>query len=186
MPGEAMNADRLFVVTGAPGAGKTTLLQAASQAGIGVGEEAARGVIQSQRAIDGPGLQWRDAAIFGELMLDRDVQTWQSMRRSDGPVLCDRGIPDLVAFGRMLHLPNDGHFYRAAMLYRYNPVVFFAPPWAEIFVTDVERTEDWQHAQRIYEPMCAVYEELGYRIVELPKVPVAERLAFVMERIASA
>jgi predicted ATPase len=162
------------------------LLDAAARNGIGVGKEAARAVIQSQAAIDGPAVQWRDPSMFAELMLDRDIQSWQALRDIAGPVLCDRGIPDLVAFGRMLKVPNDGHFHRAAMLYRYNPVVFFAPPWPEIFVTDAERTEDLQHAQRIYWPMRDVYKELGYRIVELPKAPVVERLAFVTDIIANA
>ncbi|KQX42508.1 hypothetical protein ASD04_00605 [Devosia sp. Root436] len=178
------SADNLFIVTGAPGAGKTTLLNAASEDGFRVGWEAARAVIQSQAAIDGPAVQWRNPAMFAELMLDRDVQSWQALRDNARPALCDRGIPDLVAFGRMLALPDTGHFHRAAMLYRYNPIVFFAPPWAEIFVNDAERTEGWQHAQRIYEPMRDVYAELGYRVVELPKAPVAERLAFVKGVIA--
>lgn len=180
------HADTLFIVTGAPGAGKTTLLDAAASTGMVVGKEAARAVIKSQAAIDGPAVQWRQPAMFGELMLDRDIQAWQALRDSAGPVLCDRGIPDLVAFGRMLELPDCGHFHRAALLYRYNPVVFFAPPWPEIFVTDAERTEDLDHAQRIYGPMRDVYEELGYRVVELPKAPVAERLAFVEDIIAHA
>lgn len=180
------HADTLFIVTGAPGAGKTTLLDAAQASGIRVGKEAARAVIQSQAAIDGPAVQWREPAMFAELMLDRDIQSWQALRIHAGPVLCDRGIPDLVAYGRMLKLANAGHFHRAAMLYRYNPTVFFAPPWSEIFATDAERTEDWAHAQRIYEPMRDGYAELGYRIVELPRAPVAERLAFVKDVIAHA
>lgn len=180
------HAHNLFIVTGAPGAGKTTLLDAAARSGIAVGQEAARAVIQSQAAIDGPAVQWRNPGMFGELMLDRDIQSWHALRVKAGPVLCDRGIPDLVAFGRMLKLPDVGHFHRAAMLYRYNAIAFFAPPWPEIFVTDAERTEDLEHAQRIYEPMRDVYEELGYRIVELPKAPVAERLAFVRDVIAHA
>ncbi|MGB3337890.1 MAG: AAA family ATPase [Devosia sp.] len=180
------HADSLFIVTGAPGAGKTTLLDAAARNGIGVGKEAARAVIQSQTAIDGPAVQWRNPGMFAELMLDRDIQNWQALRNNAGPTLCDRGIPDLVAFGRMLKLPDAGHFHRAAMLYRYNPVAFFAPPWPEIFVTDAERTEDLEHAQRIYGPMRDVYQELGYRIVELPKAPVAERLAFVKDVITHA
>jgi predicted ATPase len=180
------HANNLFIVTGAPGAGKTTLLDVAGTNGFGVGREAARAVIQSQAAIDGPAVQWRNPGMFAELMLDRDIQTWHSLKDQTKPVLCDRGIPDLVAFGRMLKLPDDRHFHRAAMLYRYNPIVFFAPPWPEIFVTDAERTEDLQHAQRIYEPMRDVYEELGYRIVELPKADVAERLAFVKDVIAHA
>ena len=179
-------ADNLFIVTGAPGAGKTTLLNAAAAAGMAIGQEAARAVIQSQVAIDGPAVQWRDPAMFAELMLDRDIQSWQALRTVGGPVLCDRGIPDLVAYGRMLKLPQAEHFTRASTLYRYNATVFFAPPWREIYADDAERTEGWEHAQRIYEPMRDVYVELGYHIVELPKASVAERLAFVREVIAHA
>lgn len=182
----AQHADNLFIVTGAPGAGKTTLLDAAARDGIRAGTAAARAVIQSQAAIDGPAAQWRNPGMFAELMLDRDIQSWQSLRGHAGPVLCDRGIPDLVAFARIQNLADDGHFQRASMLYRYNPMVFFAPPWPEIFVTDAERIEDLDHAQRIYQPMRDAYEKLGYRIIELPKVPVAERLAFVKDLIAHA
>ena len=180
------HADNLFIVTGAPGAGKTTLLDAATREGFRVGREAARAVIQSQAAIDGPAVQWRNPDMFAELMLDRDIQSWQSLRNHAGLVLCDRGIPDLVAFGRMLSLPDAGHFHRAAMLYRYNPIVFFAPPWRDIYTDDAERTEGWEHAQRIYGPMRDVYIELGYRVAELPKAPVEERLAFVKDIVAHA
>ena len=180
------SADNLFIVTGGPGAGKTTLLAAAASGGLRVGEEAARAIIQSQVAIDGPAVHWRDKARFAELMLDRDIQTYLALRGSTDVALCDRGIPDLVAYGRMFALPEGAHFHRASLLYRYSPIVFFAPPWREIFVTDAERTEGWEHAVSVYGPMRDVYAELGYRVVELPKAPVAERLAFVMDVIENA
>jgi predicted ATPase len=182
----ALPCNRLFVVTGAPGAGKTTLLEAAAGHGLAVGREAARGVIQAQTAIDGPALQWRDSARFAELMLDRDIQTHAALLTGPVPALCDRGIPDLVAYGRIMGLAETAHFERAARLYRYNPTVFFAPPWREIFATDAERIEGWEHAQRIYEPMRDAYVEMGYRIIELPKAPVADRLAFLLDAIAHA
>lgn len=178
-------ANQLFVVTGAPGAGKTTLLDAAAARGLRVGDEAARAVIQVQRAIDGPAVQWRDSARFAELMLDRDIRTHEALRDDPSPALCDRGIPDLVAYGRIMKLSETDHFERAAQIYRYNPVAFFAPPWPEIFVTDAERTEDINHAQRIYSPMMEAYREMGYRIVELPKAPVPERLEFVLDVMAN-
>ncbi|WP_240229483.1 AAA family ATPase [Devosia lacusdianchii] len=180
------HADNLFIITGGPGAGKTTLLTAAASAGICIGKEAARAIIQSQTAIDGPAVHWRDKALFAELMLDRDIQTFEALSSIAGPVLCDRGIPDLVAYAHMFPLAQDAHFRRAANLYRYNPIVFFAPPWREIFVTDAERVEGWEHAVSVYAPMRDVYAELGYRVVELPKAPVAERLAFVRDVIAHA
>ena len=175
--------DNLFIVTGGPGAGKTTLLEAAAEAGFRVGREAARAIIQSQAAIDGPGHHWGDRALYAELMLDRDIQTYLTLGGGD-PGLCDRGIPELVAYGRDWGVAETAHFWRAALLYRYNPVVFFAPSWREIYVTDAERREGWEHAQRVDASLRDVYAELGYRIVELPKAPVADRLAFVQDVIA--
>jgi len=179
-----VNSDKLFVVTGAPGGGKTTLLEAAAARGLRVGREAARAVIQVQTAIDGPALQWRDPARFAELMLDRDIQTHESLLAGDGPALCDRGIPDLVAYGRIMGLTEKEHFARASRLYRYNLTVFFAPPWREIYADDAERIEGWEHAQRICPLMRDAYEEVGYRVVELPKAPVEERLGFMLDMIA--
>lgn len=179
-------ADKLFVVSGAPGAGKTTLLDAAVARGPLVGREAARAVIQVQTAIDGPALQWRDAARFAELMLDRDIQTFETLSATGQVALCDRGIPDLIAYGRIMKLAETSHFERAARLYRYNAVVFLAPPWREIYADDAERTEGWEHAQRIYPGLRDAYVEMGYRVVELPKAPLEERLAFLMETIAHA
>ena len=178
--------ERLFVLTGAPGAGKTTLLGTAATSGIRVGQEAARAVIQVQTAIDGPALQWRDPARFAELMLDRDIQTHQALAASSDIAICDRGIPDLVAYGRIMRLADTDHFERASRLYRYNPMVFLAPPWREIYAEDAERNEGWEHAQRIYPPMRDAYIEMGYEVIELPKVPVDERLAFMLDAIANA
>lgn len=181
-----ISAHSLFIVTGGPGSGKTTLLQAAAARGISIGSEAARSIIQVQTAIDGPALHWRDKSRFAELMLDRDIQSFEDLRTLPGPVLCDRGIPDLVAYGRMFGLEDHRHFWRAAALYRYNPIVFFAPPWRDIFVTDAERIEGWDHAVSVYQPMRDAYEEVGYRIAELPKASVNDRLDFVLETIAHA
>lgn len=178
--------ERLFVLTGAPGAGKTTLLNAAAERGIKVGREAARAVIQVQTAIDGPALQWRDPARFAELMLDRDIQTHQALVEEGRVALCDRGIPDLIAYGRMMRLAETAHFEIAARLYRYNRVAFFAPPWREIYADDAERIEGWEHAQRIYAPMCDAYREMGYEVVELPKASVEARLSFLMDAVANA
>jgi predicted ATPase len=178
-------ADNLFIVTGGPGAGKTTLLDAAAADGFRVGQEAARAIIQSQNAIGGPAHHFGRRDLFAELMLDRDIQTYLALS-GGAPALCDRAIPELVCYCRDWGVGDDAHFARAAEQYRYNPTVFLAPAWREIFVTDSERIEGWEHAQRVAESLRAGYAELGYRIVELPKVSVAERLAFVKDVIAHA
>lgn len=179
------HADNLFIVTGGPGAGKTTLLDAAAEAGIRVGQEAARAIIKAQAVIDGPAHHFGNRALFAELMLDRDIQTFLALG-GDALALCDRGIPELVCYCRDWEVTDNAHFQRAAEVYRYNRIVFMAPPWREIFVTDSERVEGWEHAQRVHASLRDGYAELGYRIVELPKADVAERLAFVKDVIAHA
>ena len=179
-------ANDIFVLTGGPGSGKTTLLAAAAAAGIAVGQEAGRAIIQSQMRIGGRALPWADRALYGELMLDRDIQTYEAAIARGGVTLCDRGVVDLIGYARLEGFAEIEHFRRAAELYPCNNTVFFAPPWRDIYANDAERKQDWAEAVHTFETIRDVYVELGYRIAELPKVSVAERLAFVMETIANA
>ncbi|GLQ09199.1 ATPase [Devosia yakushimensis] len=181
-----IRANNVFVLTGGPGSGKTTLLAAAAAAGIHVGQEAGRAIIQSQLRIGGSALPWADRKLYAELMLDRDIQTYEAALARDGVTLCDRGVADLIGYARLERLDGIEHFRRAATLYPCNDTVFFAPPWREIYANDAERKQDWAEAVRTFESIRDVYVELGYRIVELPKAGVAERLAFVTETIAHA
>nr|WP_233282056.1 AAA family ATPase [Pseudomonas mangiferae] len=61
--------------------------------------------------------------------------------------------------------------------------MFVAPPWPAIFHQDEERRQDLALAQATCAALETVYRELGYRLVELPRAPVAERVGFVLERL---
>jgi predicted ATPase len=172
-------ADHLFVITGGPGSGKTTLIDALEKAGFACSHEAGRAIIQDQQAIDGPGLPWRNAALFAELMLAWEMRSFDMARELRGPVFCDRGVPDVLGYLRLTDLPVPAHVERAAADLRYNPRVFIAPPWRQIFETDEERRQSFDEAVRTYEAMVATYEGLGYALIELPRCRVRERLAFV-------
>jgi predicted ATPase len=69
---------------------------------------------------------------------------------------------------------------KAAELYRYNRRVFIAPPWPEIFEQDRERKQTPEEAARTHDAMVATYFELGYDLAEIPRVPVDERVRFVV------
>jgi predicted ATPase len=64
--------------------------------------------------------------------------------------------------------------------------VFAAPPWRAIYVTDKERKQSFAEAIKTYDTVVRVYEELGYRIVELPLCTAEERADFVFQNLASA
>ncbi len=171
------------IVTGGPGSGKTSLVEALADAGLATEPEAGRAVIRRQQAIDGQALPWRDRALFAELMLDRDIEAHARSAASAEPVVHDRGAPDAVGYLILCGLSVPPHFDRAARALRYAPFVFIAPVWPEIFGPDAERRQDLDEARRTHAAMAEVYPRYGYELIELPKAPVAARVAFVRERL---
>ncbi|CAH1650962.1 Putative ATPase [Hyphomicrobiales bacterium] len=175
-----------IVLTGGPGAGKTTLIEALAAEGYTTAPEAGRGIIQDQVAIDGQALPWRDKALFAEMMLAADLATYR-MRASrvqagaeEGLVFFDRGIPDIAGYLTLSGLPVPGHVERAITLCRYAGTVFMCPPWPEIYSGDKERKQSFAEAARTYEAMRATYSRYGYALAEVPRLPVAERMAFIL------
>lgn len=179
------DCDRFFVVTGGPGAGKTTLLNALARRGFATTVEAGRGVIQDQVAIGGIALPWRDPAFFAELMLAWDMRSHHMARNETGPVFFDRGVAELIGYLELSGLPVPRHFTRAVDLFRYNKRVFIAPPWPEIYAQDEERKQTLDEAERTYRAAASVYRRLGFELIELPRIPVEDRAAFVLNHIGA-
>lgn len=176
---------RFVVLTGGPGSGKTTLIEALARAGHACSAEAGRGVIQDQVAIGGTALPWSDPEAFAEQMLGWEMRSYRLAKAELDTVFFDRGLPDIEGYLRLLGLPLPPHVRRAAERFRYNPRVFIAPPWLEIFRQDAERRQDFDEAVRTHDAMVAIYAEHGYELVPLPCVPVEARLRFVLETVAA-
>ena len=145
--------------------------------------ESGRGVIQAQVAIGGHALPWDDRSMFAELMLSWDIRSYRLAHQSSGPVFFDRGLPDVVGYLRLVGLPVPAHVQKAAEIYRYNHFVFVAPPWEEIYQSDVERKQNFNEAVRTYQSVTHVYKALNYELIEIPCVSVAERVRFVLETV---
>jgi predicted ATPase len=178
----AENAQRFLVLTGGPGSGKSTLIDAFERAGFSRSLEAGRGIIQDQVDIGGPAVPWHDRVLFAELMLCWEMRSYRMAEQQTGSVFFDRGVPDVVGYLRLSKLPVPAYFEKAAEIFRYNHRVFMAPPWQEIFQQDRERKQDFNEAARTYEVLAETYQAFGYELIELPRVPVAERVRFVLQR----
>jgi len=175
--------DRFFVMTGGPGSGKSTLIAALSARGISAMPEVGRAIIQDQVAIGGSALPWADRHAFAELMLHWELRSYRTAAERAGPVIFDRGVPDVVGYLRLCGLPVPSHIMQAAETHRYHRGVFVAPPWEEIFAQDTERKQTFAEAVATFEAVTSVYRSLGYELVMLPFASVEERVRFVIEEL---
>jgi predicted ATPase len=179
-----VNTDRLFVITGGPGSGKSTLIDALAAHGICSMPEAGRAIIQDQVAIGGEALPWSDRLAFAELMLSWEMRSYRAAQKLTGPVIFDRGVPDVIGYLRVSGIPVPPHVDRAARIFRYHHRVFIAPPWPEIFADDAERKQSFAEAKATYEAMVETYSGLGYGLIQLPLDSVEERVQFVLRAIS--
>lgn len=171
---------RRFVLTGGPGAGKSTLVAALAARGAHTFAEAGRSILRLQDAIAGPAHAARNPRDYAEAMLMWDMRSFAEAERLDGPAFFDRGVPDTIGYLRLVGRPVPPHVERAALAFRYADPVFVAPPWSDIYTTDSERRQAWGVAVATHDTVRGVYAELGYRLVDLPPVPVEQRADFVL------
>lgn len=168
------------VITGGPGVGKSTLLAAANAAGISTFPEVARSILQ---APGGMALRADDPAAFAQAMLDAQCATWDAAAVMDGPVLFDRGFADIAGFLTLEGLPVPAVLDRICRTHRYNGPIFRAPPWRQIYESDAERIQTWDQAVASDKAIKVAWIFYGYRLIDLPLAPLAERLDFMMKRL---
>ena len=104
-------------------------------------------------------------------------------RQMKPPVLFDRAVPDLLAFAAYYDLPNSD-ILRAAQASDYGRTVFWFPAWEMIYTTDDERTMDFAAAKAFGERITEGYVNLGYRLIEVPRLPVGVRADFIRAHIS--
>lgn len=164
------------------GAGKSTVLAQIQKQGTTIVSEPARQILKEQRAIDGTGVYDKDDKLFCELMLSRAIGLYNMHTSEKSPVIFDRGIGDHIAYFQLFNY-NFEHAKKAAETYRYNPTIFVLPGWEEIYQTDDERTMSFEQANDFGVRVVEIYQELGYKTVEVPKVSAKERAEFILGNI---
>jgi len=174
-------ANHLIVISGCSGGGKSTLLAELARRGFATIGEPGRRVVREELASGGDALPWIDAVAFVRRIAAMAQADYDAACALPGPVFFDRGLIDAVV--ALDHLTGEAALTELAARYRYASPVFLAPPWPELFVSDAERRHDFASAVAEYDRLATTYPALGYDVITLPKVSIAERLAFVLEHI---
>jgi len=173
-----------FIISGCSGGGKSALLADLGRRGFATIEEPGRRVVREELASGGDALPWLDGIAFARRITALAKQDHDAARSLPGPIFFDRGLIDAAV--ALDHLRGEPIPADLASRYRYDSPIFLAPPWPELFASDAERRHDFASAVAEYDRLAAAYPALGYEVITLPKLSIAERLTFVLEHIGTS
>lgn len=174
------------VITGGPGFGKTSVIRELESRGYMVFHEYSRQVLEEQKSNEGEELPWKDHYKFHNRLYEGRVNQYHEGGALSGIVFYDRGLPDSLAYLVNDGLPVPEEQEAEARVLLYYPVVFVVPPWPEIYATDRSRWEEFPLAEKIHLSIVNYYVHLGYRVMDIPRLPVPERADFILSQLADA
>jgi predicted ATPase len=176
---------RRFVLTGTPGAGKTTLLHALAARGHAVVEEAATAVIARAQAAGVPE-PWTEPSFtdaIAALQRERQLVPVQApVQFFDRSPVCTHALAAYL--GHPVSPVLRAELHRIACERVYQPTVFFVRNLGFCEPTAARRigfAESLEFERRHEEG----YRSFGFTLVEVPAVPVAERVALVEAAVAA-
>ncbi|MBB4440518.1 MULTISPECIES: AAA family ATPase [Rhizobium] len=171
--------NRSVLISGCSGGGKSTLLRELAARGYAIVEEPGRRIVSQELEGDGAALPWVDMVAFARRAIEMATADHSAAREQPGWTFFDRGLIDATA--ALQYLTGEPVLEKLSAAHRYHPTVFLTPPWPEIYTTDPERRHGFDEAVAEYDRLAAVYPTLGYNVVMLPKIAVADRADFILD-----
>ncbi len=173
-----------YVLTGTPGSGKTAMLRLLELVGYCVVEEAATDVIALEQARGEQEPSTR--AGFIDTVVDLQRRRQLCAARCAGPIFFDRSPVCTLALSRFLDLQPTAALMaeldRITSEQIYEPAVFFVRHQGFVIATAARRISlaDSYAFEEVHEQ---TYRELGFRLIEVPPGPVADRVAVVLRQV---
>lgn len=165
------------VITGAPCSGKTSVICGLEQMGYQVVHEFARAYIDEELQ-KGKSIARIKADIlsFESHILNKKVEIERSLPENK-LIFFDRAVPDSIGYYILEGLIPDDPI-KKSKLTKYKKIFFFE---RLMFKQDEVRSEDDKIAAGLDRLLKENYQMLGYDIVQIPLLPVAERIDFILK-----
>ena len=146
--------------------------------------ESARAIIRERLAA---GLSPRPPlAQFGQEILQRDIARYGETRATDEPVFFDRGIVDAVGLLDEQRALSPGKAATYIRSFPYNKMVLLMPAWEAIYRTDAERDQTFAESLQVCESLRMWYARWDYKIVEVPRTDIDQRVNFILRTVEGA
>lgn len=168
------------VITGAPSSGKTSVIDELKRRGYATDNEIARELIEKLMALGKSLADIRNQDSVQELQRNilKVKMEHEAALDPQETVFMDRGTGDSITYFRRAGL-DPVTAMTACEKFRYRRVFLFDRlPLKK----DNIRTESDEDAADIEKSLKSDYEDLGYKVVRIPVLPVAER-ADLVERL---
>ncbi|MFS8148787.1 AAA family ATPase [Rhizobium sp. BR 249] len=173
--------NRSVLISGCSGGGKSTLLAELGRRGHAIVEEPGRRIVKQELESNGTALPWVDMVAFARRAIGMATADHASAKGQAGWTFFDRGLID--AASALQHLTGEPVLQKLSTAYRYHQTVFLTPPWPEIYTSDPERRHGFDEAIAEYDRLAPTYPTLGYEVVVLPKITVADRADFILDHL---
>ena len=174
-----MRQTQWHVITGAPCSGKTSVIKEIEQRGTRVIHEVARSYIDEQL---GKGLRLdqikADVLQFERHILHTKIKIEGRLAESE-TVFFDRGVPDSIAYFKLEGLDPAEPLAHSRKT-RYRRIFFFE---RFDFLIDEVRSEDEMMAAKLNDLLLEAYTQIGYDIIRVPVMSVADRTDLVLRAI---
>jgi len=172
-----------IVILGGPGTGKSSVLQELENRGYPCLHEVSREIILKAQKDGIEQLFLTNPLLFSEKLLEGRISQFKEANKVEQPVFIDRGIPDVSAYMDFKQEEYPSVFKEANKSHKYHQA-FILPVWPEIYTSDNERYESLGEALEIEKHLIKTYSDLGYQLIEVPKVSIKERADFILKNIA--
>ncbi len=168
-----------FAITGPPCAGKTTVLKALENSGFPVIHEKGRFIIES--ALEAG---FTTSEIFaGQQLLQETILKAKILAHLENPAerltILEDGIPESLAYFRTerLDTKNLMHIFD---VFRYQKVFYLD---ALPLINDPARPHSLEKTNLLGEMKKQIHLELGYEVIEIPALPLPERIDFILKHL---
>ena len=165
------------IVTGAPRSGKTKFIERLAFEGYRICPEAARIVIDEyaskQEALD------CGTKDFERLIFEEKLRAENRFNPKE-VVFWDRGPIDSIAFSQLYNRNLEKEF-SSKIGYHYKTILFMSELGE--YKEDYATIENKHQAVELEKILKKAYKEFGYEMIEVPKMDIESRVAFVKKYI---